>query len=126
MERNQIYKCETCGNIITILTVGGGELICCGKPMILQKENINDEAALEKHVPVVEKKDGGYLVKVGSTPHPMVPEHYIEWIEVITEDRNYKKFLKPGEAPEAFFAIKDDKFIVREYCNLHGLWKNKL
>ncbi|NLE05361.1 MAG: desulfoferrodoxin, partial [Crenarchaeota archaeon] len=102
-----------------------GPLVCCGKPMKLMLENTDDKAALEKHVPVVEKKDDGYLVKVGAVAHPMIPEHYIEWIEIVTEDRSYRKFLKPGEAPEAFFKIDDKKFVIREYCNLHGLWKNE-
>jgi len=121
-ERLQIYKCEVCGNIVEMLHEGAGELVCCGQPMTLFKENTVD-AAKEKHVPVVEKADGGIKVKVGSVAHPMEEKHHIEWIEVIADGKAYRQFLKPGQAPEATFAIKADKLTVREYCNLHGLWK---
>ena len=82
-----------------------------------------EDAGLEKHVPVIEKTDTGVKVKVGSVPHPMVENHYIEWIEIITDNRIYRKFLKPGENPEAEFNMKAEKIVAREYCNLHGLWK---
>ncbi|HSQ97601.1 MAG TPA: desulfoferrodoxin [Rickettsiales bacterium] len=119
----EIYKCPFCGNIVCILHSGNGQLVCCGQPMVLQKEGMSD-GALEKHVPVIEKKGNGYLVKVGAEPHPMVDNHYIEWIEIITSDKIYRKFLKPNEKPEAFFdCVNDEKFTVREYCNLHGLYK---
>lgn len=125
MEKLQIYRCSLCKNIVELEFVGGGPLSCCGKPMELQKPGTTDGAA-EKHVPVVERQASGYLVKIGSQPHPMLPEHYIEWIDLITEDKVYRKFLKPGEKAEAFFGnIKDEHFLVREYCNLHGLWENK-
>lgn len=125
MEKLQIYKCSVCGNIVEVLSVGGGKMVCCGKPMDLQKEGMTD-GSLEKHVPVIEKKDNGYLIKVGSVPHPMLEEHYIEWIEIIAGDKTYKKFLKPNNVPEAFFEdIKDEHFIVREYCNIHGLYKSE-
>lgn len=117
-----IYKCGICGNIVEVLHEGKGELVCCGKPMNLMEENTVD-ASYEKHVPVVEKTDDGILVKVGSAPHPMEEKHYIEWIEVIADNKVYRQDLKPGEAPEAEFKIKSDNIIVREYCNLHGLWK---
>ena len=90
--------------------------------MVLQKENTVD-AAEEKHVPVVEKTADGFKVKVGSAAHPMVPEHYIEWIEVIAGGKTYRQFLKPGEEPEATFCVDADQVTAREYCNLHGLWK---
>lgn len=121
-ERLEVYKCEACGNIVEVLTGGAGELVCCGEPMKLLKENTTD-AAKEKHVPVIEKVDGGYKVKVGSVAHPMEEKHYIEWIEVIADGQAYRQFLKPGAAPEAFFPIKADKIVAREHCNLHGLWK---
>ena len=122
-ERLQIYKCNACGNIVEVIHAGVGELVCCGRPMELLTENTTD-AALEKHVPVVEKTADGIVAKVGSVAHPMLEEHYIEWIEVIDGDgRAYRKFLKPGDAPEAEFCIKGDGLTVREYCNLHGLWK---
>jgi superoxide reductase len=121
-ERLEIYKCELCGNIVEVLHAGKGELVCCGQPMKLYKENTVD-AAKEKHVPVVEKAAGGYKVKVGSVAHPMEEKHYIEWIEVIADGVAYRYFLKPGAAPEASFKVDATKVTAREYCNLHGLWK---
>ncbi|TET82899.1 desulfoferrodoxin [candidate division TA06 bacterium] len=122
-KRLEIYKCEICGNIVEVLHEGVGELVCCNQPMKLYEENTVD-AAKEKHVPVVEKVDGGFKVKVGSVPHPMEDKHYIEWIEVIADGDAYRHFLKPGDAPEAVFNIKADKVTAREYCNLHGLWRS--
>ena len=121
-EKLQIYKCEVCGNIVEMLHAGAGELVCCGQPMTLFKENAVD-ASKEKHVPVIEKTATGFKVKVGSVAHPMEAAHYIEWIEVIADGQAYRKFLNPGEAPEATFEIKAEKITAREYCNLHGLWK---
>jgi superoxide reductase len=122
-ERMQVYKCEKCGNIVELLHGGPGELICCGEPMKLYQENTTD-AAQEKHVPVVEKTADGFKVTVGSVAHPMMDEHLIEWIQVIADDgKAYRKFLKPGDAPEAVFCIDADQVTAREYCNLHGLWK---
>ncbi len=117
----QIYKCEVCGNIVEMVHAGQGELVCCGQPMKLFVENTVD-AAKEKHVPVKEMTDSGLTVKVGSVPHPMEEKHYIEWIEIISGGKAYRQFLKPGEAPEASFAVTGD-WTAREYCNLHGLWK---
>jgi superoxide reductase len=122
-ERLQIYKCEICGNIVEVLHEGKGELVCCGQPMKLYKENTVD-AALEKHVPVIEKTASGFKVKIGSVAHPMIEEHYIEWIEAIVDGVAYRKFLKPGDAPEAEFCIKAESIVAREYCNIHGLWKS--
>jgi superoxide reductase len=122
-QRLQIYKCEVCGNVIEVLHEGAGELVCCGQPMKLMKENSVD-AAQEKHVPVIEKTEEGIKVKVGSIPHPMVEEHYIEWIELIADGQAYRRFLKPGDTPEAVFKIEAQNITAREYCNLHGLWKN--
>lgn len=118
----EIYKCTHCGNIVEVLHGGGAELVCCGEAMKHMKEGATD-GALEKHVPVIEKVDDGYKVKVGSAPHPMEEKHYIEWIELLADGRSYTKFLKPGDAPEAFFKIDAAKVTAREYCNLHGLWK---
>ena len=97
----QIYKCETCGNIVEIVHLGGGNLVCCGKPMVFLEEKTIKQELNEKHVPIIEKTKNGVKVKVGSIEHPMLPEHYIEFIEVITEKNIYRKFLKPGEKPEA-------------------------
>ena len=121
-ELNQVYKCEVCGNIVEVVHASTGQLVCCGQPMKHFVENTTD-AAKEKHVPVVEKIDGGFKVKVGSVSHPMEEKHYIEWIEVIADKKTYRQFLKPGEAPEAVFSITADQIIAREYCNLHGLWR---
>jgi len=121
--RNQVYKCNVCGNIVEVLHVGGGELVCCGKPMELLKEKVED-LGKEKHLPVIEKTDKGVKVKVGSIPHPMEEKHYIEWIEIIADGRVYRKFLKPDDKPEAEFNITGfEKIEAREYCIIHGLWK---
>jgi superoxide reductase len=118
----EIYKCEACGNIVEIFQAGPGELVCCGDPMILLAENTVD-AAKEKHVPVVEKTASGVTVKVGSVPHPMEEKHFIQWIELIADNKVYRQELKPGDKPEATFAITANKVVAREYCNLHGHWK---
>jgi len=123
MQRLYVYKCEVCGNIVELMHVGGGDLVCCGKPMKLMTENTTD-AATEKHVPVIESIADGIRVKVGSVAHPMEEKHFIEWIEVINGDWVNRKYLKPGDKPEAEFYVKDNgKLIVREYCNVHGHWK---
>jgi len=117
-EKKEIYKCEICGNIVEVLHEGEGVLICCGQPMVLQKENSVD-ASQEKHVPVINRKK----VKVGSEKHPMTAEHYIEWIEATSEDgQTAKVFLTPDSKPEAKFSFKPVS--ARAYCNLHGLWKS--
>ena len=121
-EQLQVYKCDVCGNIVEVMHAGAGELVCCGQPMKLFKENSID-AAKEKHVPVVEKTADGFKVKVGSVAHPMEEKHWIEWVELIVDGKVYRQFLKPGQAPEATFCVKADKVAAREYCNLHGLWK---
>jgi superoxide reductase len=122
-EQLQVYKCEVCGNIVEVMHAGEGELVCCGQPMKLFKENTVD-AAKEKHVPVIERTGDGFKVKVGSVAHPMEQKHWIEWVELIVDGKVYRQFLKPGQAPEAVFCIKADKVAAREYCNLHGLWKS--
>jgi superoxide reductase len=122
-EKLQVYKCELCGNIVEVLHTGVGELVCCNEPMELLSENTVD-AAKEKHVPVIEKTDQGIKVTVGSVPHPMEEKHYIEWIELVADGKSYTAFLKPGDAPEAVFCIEADQVTAREYCNVHGHWKN--
>ena len=123
--RNEVYKCTHCGNIVEVLNGGKAPLICCGEPMKLLREGQSD-GATEKHVPVIEKTENGYKVTVGSAAHPMTEEHWIEWIELIADGISYKKFLNPGEAPVAEFCVKADKVTAREFCNLHGLWKAEL
>jgi len=118
----EVYKCNVCGNIVEVLHAGKGELVCCGQPMELLKEKQQDVGS-EKHVPVIEKTKNGYLVKIGSVPHPMLEEHHIEWIELIADGVVYRKELKAGDKPEAEFCIKAAKVTARENCNIHGLWK---
>ncbi len=120
---NKIYRCEKCGNIVQVVHEGGGTLVCCREPMKELPEQTADFKN-EKHVPVIEKQNGGYLVKVGSTPHPMTEEHYIEWIELIADGKSYRQYLKPGDKPEAFFNVDAATVNAREYCNIHGLWRN--
>ena len=118
----EVYKCEMCGNIVEVLHGGAGELVCCGEPMTLMVEQTAD-AAVEKHVPVSEKIDNGVKVTVGSVPHPMEDKHYIEWIEVVAGGKAYREFLAPGGPPEATFCVDGEIETVREFCNVHGLWK---
>jgi len=122
--RMEIYNCEICGNIVEMFHGGKGQLVCCNQPMKLLKENTTD-AAQEKHVPVIEKIDGGFKVTVGSVAHPMEEKHYIEWIELVAGDKVYRKHLNPGEAPEAIFLIDAENVYAREYCNIHGQWKGE-
>jgi len=122
-ERLQVYKCEVCGNIVEVLHGGKGTLVCCGQDMTLLEENTVD-AAVEKHVPVVEVLDNGIKVKVGEVPHPMQDGHYIEWVQIIIGDRNSRIFLKPGIDPEGTFKPPKEGIVAREYCNKHGHWKS--
>jgi len=123
-KKNQVYKCEKCGHMIQVLNKGSHP-VCCGEKMHHMEEDVV-EASLEKHVPVIEKIEGGYKVTVGSIEHPMTEEHYIEWIQLVTETRCYTKFLKPGEKPEATFKLDCDDVTARAYCNLHGNWKKEI
>jgi superoxide reductase len=123
VEINQIYKCSVCSNIVEILQAGGGQLVCCGMPMELLKEQTEDVGS-EKHVPVVEKTASGVKVKVGSVEHPMEESHFIQWIEIIADGKVYREFLEPNAKPEAEFEVKADNIVAREYCNLHGLWRS--
>ena len=118
----QIYKCNVCGNIVEVVNTGRGDLVCCQQTMELKSENTQD-AAKEKHVPVVEVAGNKVTVKVGSVAHPMEVKHSIEWIEVIADGKAYMQFLNPGDSPEAQFEITGENITARAYCNLHGLWK---
>jgi superoxide reductase len=121
--KNQVYKCLVCGQITTILHAASPEIHCCGVPMSLQMENTED-AALEKHVPIIEKTETGVKVILGKVPHPMTEEHFIEWIEVLCDGKSYRQFLAPGDLPEVEFQITGENITARAYCNLHGLWKS--
>ena len=123
-QRMQVYKCEVCGNIVEVLHEGQGELVCCDKPMKLMDEQTAD-AATEKHVPVIEKTDTGFKVKVGSVPHPMEEEHFINLIQLLNgDDVVIGKRLKPGDEPKAEFCClaSTDGLKARILCNIHGLW----
>lgn len=122
-KQKQVYRCAICGNIVEVVHPSVGVLSCCGQPMELLTEN-SKEAALEKHVPVIEKIDGGYKVSVGSVEHPMLPEHHIEWIELVTDSQVMRRYLNPGEKPVAIFMTDATDVTAREYCNIHGLWKS--
>lgn len=121
-KRNQVYRCAVCGNIVDVKHAGAGELVCCGQPMSLLTANTQD-AATEKHVPVVTRTAEGITVAVGEVLHPMEEDHYIEWITLVTDNKTRTVYLAPGDAPKAVFATTAEKVTVYEYCNLHGLWK---
>ena len=120
----KFYYCAHCGNIVTYVQDKGVPVVCCGEPM---KEMVPGtvDAALEKHVPVVERSGSTVTVKVGSVEHPMLPEHYITFIALETKNGVQYRFLQPGEKPEAVFALTEGDEVVAawEHCNLHGLWK---
>jgi len=118
----QVYKCGMCGNITEVLHGGPGELVCCGQPMELLEEKTADKTT-EKHVPVIEKTEKGYRVTVGTTLHPMVDAHYIEWIELLVEGVVHRAYLNPGDEPSAEFCVKAGEVSAREFCNVHLLWK---
>ena len=120
----ELYVCSICGNVVEVVNPGATALVCCNKPMDKLEAGIKD-ASLEKHVPVIEKMSDGIKVKVGSVAHPMEEKHFIQFIEVLTKEQVLRAELAPNQAPEATFLLnKSDEVIeVREYCNVHGLWK---
>lgn len=122
IERGQVYECEKCGKMVVVVRGGGPHPHCCGQQMTPLKENTKD-AAVEKHVPVVESVDGGFRVKVGEVAHPMTDDHWIEWIELLGEKSSSIRFLDPGEEPEVVFESSAPTATARAFCNLHGLWK---
>jgi superoxide reductase len=123
--RGQVYKCQKCGAIVEIVVSGkASTLTHCGVPMTLLEEQVTDPAK-NPHVPVITKVDGGFKVAVGSTPHPMIASHWIEWIDLIADGKTYRQFLNPGDKPEAVFMLDATEVSAREHCNLHGLWKDK-
>jgi superoxide reductase len=121
---HEIYKCGVCGNITGVMHKGNGKLVCCGKEMQLLTEQTAD-VTTEKHVPIIKKSGKGYTVTVGSTPHPMEPNHYVEWIELQTKNGVCTAFLKPGMAPTAYFETDDEPVKAREFCNIHLLWADR-
>ena len=127
-KRLSVFKCEKCGSMVEVLHEAGCDPSCCGQPMKQLIEGTS-EGAKEKHIPVIEKTAEGYKVSVGSIAHPMEPDHFIEWFELVVpagggrEESAHRQWLKPGDKPEAFFPIKAAGVWAREYCNKHGLWK---
>jgi superoxide reductase len=123
VEKNSVFKCDLCGNIISVFHASFGELVCCGKPMRLLLDNVVD-ASFEKHVPVIEKKGNGFFVSVGSILHPMTSDHHIEWVELFVDGFVFRKDFVVGDEPKTFFCVDfGEKVFARAYCNLHGLWK---
>ncbi len=122
-DQSNVYKCEICGQIVEVLHSGGGTLVCCKQPMKFMAEGSID-AALEKHVPVIEQVGDGFLVKVGDVAHPMGDDHYIEWIELVVDGILHRCLLKPGDKPEVVFKAQGSDVMARAYCNLHGAWKS--
>lgn len=125
-KKRNIIRCTQCGTIMEVLSEGQQPTCCAAEPQApafeVLTENTTD-AAREKHVPVVEKIEGGWRVSVGSVEHPMQEGHYIQWIELLTERDVMRHELLPGEKPEAIFLTTAEHVVAREYCNLHGLWK---
>lgn len=121
-QKNQVYKCSVCGNMVEVLHTGVGELVCCDKPMILMEEKVKEAEGQEKHLPVVTISGNSYQVDIGSVAHPMEENHYIEWVEVITSNAVYKRFLNPEDAPQVTFNVSGDVLQTKAYCNIHGLW----
>lgn len=120
----KFYVCEHCGNLVTFLHSAGVPVMCCGQKMTELVPGTVD-AAVEKHIPVVDVQGNVVSVKVGAVEHPMIPEHFIQWIALESSQGSQIKYLKPGEKPEAAFALAEGEAVVGvyAYCNLHGLWK---
>ena len=128
MERLDLYRCEICGNLVEVILVGGGELVCCGQLMQKVSGQNREEAIFEKHIPVfVKNENNNYEVRVGEVLHPMTEEHYIMFIETISEDKKQVQleYLYPGQEPRMLLENKSGKTLAREFCNLHGLWEGQ-
>jgi superoxide reductase len=122
-ERHEVYKCGVCGIVAEALDGGAGEMVCCGRPMQKMAPSTAETSA-EKHVPWVQRVEGGLRVTVGEADaHPMEPKHFIQWIEVLVDGRQYRQYLEPGDKPEAEFPVDGDRIVAREFCNIHGLWR---
>jgi superoxide reductase len=126
MSRIKFFRCDICGNIVGLIEDAGIPMVCCGEDMTELVANTS-EGAYEKHLPVAAVEGDKVTVSVGSVAHPMIQEHYIQWIYFETEQGGQRKALKPGQEPKAVFALADDKAVAAyEYCNLHGLWKTEI
>lgn len=123
---SKFYICEHCGNIIGMVHDSGVPVVCCGQKMT-RLEPGKVEASHEKHIPVVSVENGSVKVDIGSVPHPMIDEHFIQWVYLQTDRGGQRKCLSPGDAPKVSFALADEKPVaVYAYCNLHGLWVAEL
>lgn len=123
---DRFFICKHCGNLVNMIYSSGVDMVCCGESMTELIPGSID-AAVEKHVPVVTVDGNTVTIEVGSVTHPMLPEHYIQWIQLQTDAGAYRKCLKPGEAPKAVFILSGEKPVAAfEYCNLHGLWKKEI
>ena len=121
---HEIYVCEICGNMVATVYGSAGTLVCCNQDMNHIEEQ-TAEMKTEKHVPMIEVDGNKVTITVGSTIHPMTDEHWIEWIEILTDDgKSYRQFLKPTDEPIAVFLVESKVVSAREHCNLHGLWVN--
>ena len=124
--KQKFYLCRHCGNLVGMIHDAGVSLVCCGEKMEALEPN-TVEASGEKHLPVVTAEGNMLHVNVGSVEHPMLPEHYIQWIYVQTEHGGQRKALQPGDTPSVTFCLGDDRAVaVYAYCNLHGLWMTQL
>ena len=123
-EKLELYKCHICGNLVQVLLNGVGELVCCGQNMehLEPHQEENSELA-EKHIPRIEQEDGKRFVRLKY--HPMIPEHYIQFIEIYPKDKSrlYLKYLKPNESAEFDITHFEENIEVLEHCNIHGLWR---
>lgn len=121
-EVNQIYRCNQCGNIVEVVHLGTGKLVCCNNQMQLLKAQ--NDIGPEKHIPHIQETESGYRVTIGKIPHPMEDNHCIEWVELITPHKIYRKFFHPGDEPVAEFRVdeKPTQVKARQYCNIHGIW----
>ncbi len=126
MKDLKFFICKHCGNLIEMISPSGVSVVCCGEPMTELKPN-TVEASVEKHLPVVKVEGDTVRAEIGSAPHPMTEQHYIQWISLLTDAGTQRKWLKPGDEPKAEFALSGEKAVaVYGYCNLHGLWKTEL
>lgn len=126
-EEKQVYRCNICGNMVEVLHLGVGKLVCCENEMQLLEEK-SEGVGPEKHIPIIEQIEDGIRVKIGEISHPMEGNHCIEWVELVTDKGIYRKVFKPGDNPEAEFKINIEdvnEVSAREYCSIHGLWKSE-
>ncbi len=120
------YLCEICGNLVELIKIGGGELVCCGEPMKELVPKLKEEGN-EKHLPVIIREGSKVIVKIGSIEHPMTKEHYIEWVSIFYNNKHQRIKLDPTSKPEVTFDVEDFKTMeIYSYCNIHGLWKTTI